>query len=644
MKTSINTLKSLLMGLALVATTSMSLTSCMDDLDEGLYANDFAAENIVIDDIDTTLLNFYKNWRNYTDLDYRITAGKNANINNTGSPWIKKNSTNNRIPRELLDDLVEDPAWEVVYSGFENMSATGLPYIIFYNELTGIARVLYFSEKNADGNQMLFAVVAGNKNAAWNHAMNYGVPTCATQTAKCINPYSSNSLCDTFTTLVRPYNQGDNDLGDNLPFEKGWYAFDLDMSSYSKDDFPSFRIFGISENTSTINLFSDLQLSSTGSINKTEHHAATSSAFGNFTSFKGIVKGVTHIANSYVKPVMKLVSSQGTDLGSYLSIGKSAIADITTKEKQAYTDTTLWGNISMTTTGTITTSGTIQEKKSSNVPQLEVNKDVVNPFCHFGQGIWNISEKPVIYISDVMLSSKEDNYFQYFLDPTSIKVEINSSILKKAKNIHVASYVCTYPTAELGYSDAYSSAIYGNVSRLDCTYNRLKFNSIKSESEEKYRLSCLGENGSKFYKPADIVSGEIKSNLIFNGTLTQDSVMIAPRIGFTSWTTPTPHIYGDMPDLVVVVNLTFDYTDANGNQHTCLYTKRFLPEYKKVSFNTYHDKAQSLLEKVYFEDYSVSLSDGKRLEYVLPELTLGHIAKELGIDVLVSAKKKARRQ
>ena len=643
MKTSINTLKSLLMGLALVATTSMSLTSCMDDLDEGLYANDFTAENMVIGDIDPALLNFYKNWRTAESINFRVTESNVINVKNTGTPWVKGNTTNNRIPKDLLDELVEDPSWQIAYSGFENKNATDEPYLIFYNEATGIARVLYFSLDIPSGNQMLFVVQAENKNAVWNHAMTYGVPDCSTQTALCVNPYSTNSLSDKFTAFVKPYNQNENDLNTTLPFDTGWYAFDLDMSSYSGEtinnqSFPDFHIFALSGNTANFNMTSDMEASSSGELKQIVRTAATSSAFGNFSSFKGILKTATHVYSSYIKPVVKIVSSGGTDVKSYVALGKSAVSDITTKAKPAGVDTTLWGNFNMSTTGRIESSGTISESKPSGVPQLSIDKNAINPYCHFGQGIWNISEKPVIYTASGLDKDGSLYYLPYFLDPTSIKVEINPYILEKAENIHVTSYAVAYPQKELGHTDSYAQAIYGQSDRANY---RMDGYVIQETSGKNFNLNCLEENGN-VYKV---------NNRLFKGTLTQDGVMIEPRIGLETSSTISYdgateikyYSYKDiMPDLVIVVNLSYDIKIGD-NVETFFYSKRFLPQIKKLGNENFKNTAYNILERAYFDDYSV-LSDGKYIDYVLPELSLGRVTKELGVDIDVKTKKMMRRK
>ena len=645
MKTSINTLKSLLMGLALVATTSMSLTSCMDDLDEGLYANDFAAENMVIGDIDPALLNFYKNWRTAESINFRVTESNVINVKNTGTPWVKGNTTNNRIPKDLLDELVEDPSWEIAYSGFENKNATDEPYLIFYNEATGIARVLYLSLNAPTGNQMLFVVQAENKNAAWNHAMAYGVPACATQTARCINPFSESNLSDKFTAYVKPYNQDENDLNTALPFDTGWYAFDLDMSSYSGEtinggSFPDFHIFALGSNSMDINISGDMNASSSADINQIVRTAATSTAFGNFSSFKGILKTATHVYSNYIKPVVKIVSSGGTDVKSYVALGKTAVSDITTKAKPASADTTLWGNFSMSTTGRIESSGTISESKPSGVPQLNINKNVINPNCHFGQGIWNISEKPVIYTA---LGMENDNgaawpqyYLPYFLDPTSIKVEINPYILAKAENIHVTSYACAYPKEEIGYTDMFAQAIYGQSDRAN--YNTGTY-CMQDVYGKNFNLKCLEENGY-IYK----VKVNDNVNRIYKGTLTEDDVMIEPRIGWDySHNYSAPRLM-ELPDLFIVVNLSYDIKNADGKVETFFYSKRFLPEIKKISDEKFMCSGYDILERAYFDDYSALLPGGKYIDYVLPELSLGRLAKELDVDIDVKTKKMMRRK
>ncbi len=642
MKTSINTLKSLLMGLALVATTSMSLTSCMDDLDEGLYANDFAAENMVIGDIDPALLNFYKNWRTAESINFRVTESNVINVKNTGTPWVKGNTTNNRIPKDLLDELVEDPSWEVAYSGFENKNATDEPYLIFYNEATGIARVLYFSLDIPSGNQMLFVVQAENKNAVWNHAMTYGVPDCSTQTALCVNPYSTNSLSDKFTAFVKPYNQNENDLNTTLPFDTGWYAFDLDMSSYSGEtinnqSFPDFHIFALSGNTANFNMTSDMEASSSGELKQIVRTAATSSAFGNFSSFKGILKTATHVYSSYIKPVVKIVSSGGTDVKSYVALGKSAVSDITTKAKPAGVDTTLWGNFNMSTTGRIESSGTISESKPSGVPQLSIDKNAINPNCHFGQGIWNISEKPVIYTATATHNCGGGRYYlPYFLDPTSIKVEINPYILKKAENIHVTSYAVAYPQKELGHTDLYAEAIYGQSDRAN--YEVSNYKSLFTTGDNNFKLECLEENG---YTYRIKYNDDSDRQRLFTGTLTEDGVMIEPRIGWYNKYYCAPD--GEkMPDLVIVVNLSYDIKIGD-TVETFFYSKRFLPQIKKLGNDKYKSTASNILERAYFDDYSV-LSDGKYIDYVLPELSLGRVTKELGVDIDVKTKKMMRRK
>ncbi|MBQ0165165.1 MAG: hypothetical protein KBS75_08215 [Bacteroidales bacterium] len=615
MKTSSISLKSLLMGFALAAATSVGLTSCMDDMDEGLYDNDFAAENMVISDVDTTLLNFYQNWRSCTKLTYQ-TEGR---IVSTGAPWADHVSVNSRIPDEILRGLKSDTLWHVAFSGFNNPDAYELPYIIFYNKMSGIARVLYFSTKSSESDQVFFVVQAQDRNSVWNHAMNYGVPDCATAGAKCVNYFidGNEKTCEKFCTFIRPYNDEDDMLAGQLTFEKGWYAFDMDMSSYNGGSFPNFKIFATGKSNMDVNLFSSMTASSKGDITQDIHHAAVSSAFGNFTSLSGILKSVTHVYNDYVKDGLKLVASKGTDVGSYLSIGKTLYTDITTKSKPASDEEKGWGHIVFTTTGTISSSGTISKNESTNVPCLSVNPDAaVNSSSLFGQGVWNIVDKPVVYVTDNI----QNGYLRYFLDPTSIKVKINPNLSKglgDIQNIHVTSFVCAYTADSLGHTDIYQTAIYGNAERVRLT----NVTSTTNKYTTNMHLKCLEENG---YTTSVKGCNSIK----LEGTPIDGNAMIEPLIKISD----TNSI--ELPDLVVVVNLSF-----NLNGQTYFYTKRFIPSYKKVSLPTYENKALDLLENVYFDDY-VMKYDGRSVEYVLPELSLGHLAQEFDTDMAAKIRKK----
>ncbi|MCQ2050357.1 MAG: hypothetical protein MJZ22_05080, partial [Candidatus Saccharibacteria bacterium] len=127
-------------------------------------------------------------------------------------------------------------------------------------------------------------------------------------------------------------------------------------------------------------------------------------------------------------------------------------------------------------------------------------------------------------------------------------------------------------------------------------------------------------------------------------TLTEDDVMIEPRIGWDYRHNYSAPRLMELPDLFIVVNLSYDIKNADGKVETFFYSKRFLPEIKKISDEKFMCSGYDILERAYFDDYSALLPGGKYIDYVLPELSLGRLAKELDVDIDVKTKKMMRRK
>ena len=142
--------------------------------------------------------------------------------------------------------------------------------------------------------------------------------------------------------------------------------------------------------------------------------------------------------------------------------------------------------------GEMVTQGTIGGERSTNIASPKISPKYFKSGTHFGQGVWNIQNHPVIYVlgdafwSDVknfLTYSKEDEtddsgkvirtYYKTvkdpgsinmrlvsFLDPTSIgNVLINSNVYDANALVEVNQSFGIYPGAQVGYTKGFRAGL-----------------------------------------------------------------------------------------------------------------------------------------------------------------------------------------
>ena len=479
--------------------------------------------------------------------------------------------------------------------------------------------------------------------------LGYSIPTSHDQIITHSNITGSNSSA--FFTYAAPYTI--SGIGGST-LTKGWGAIDIDMSAYPKDK-DLFLNSGeaISIECSTISdakislggtLTSDIKGSYSSAIS---NQASSSSGLSSTLSSLGGLLG--DVRNSALAAIEQhLTESKTNTLFYYAGVvcnAASFVYDTVVEElnegmslSEEAIDT-MPGKIQLTMAGNIDLNGYIRSRVQNNVSPLSVTTNVLKANgSHIGQGVWSLAEDPVIYVvKDHYIGSNDRLTFvvgdngEYktgsdvckglriitFLDPQSIKLNINPDVFPDVSDVNVTTFAGVYPEAEPGHTNAYrklmslgdapvvsivdhekmkSGALYRNTTNDDfCHYHKVPMNeAINTPIDEKAEYCGIvkqKDNLIKYY-------GRELRDANNNG----QAFMIDPQV-FFPFDSEKQRIYdSQMPDFVVCVYVTF----KSGGRHYA-FSKRFLPVYKAISGDEVKQKSEEI------KAYSNKCKEGKAI-------------------------------
>lgn len=585
------------------------------------------AEGVLMPSDDNSYDEFNKEWWKqtsikYTDKDY--PQGVDIEL-----PWSQARTT--QIPAALIDgvnpgDRVHpNEGWSMAYNLFS--ANPSKPYFMLYNKYSGVMRVFYYQIKDVNsGGEFSFAVTPGQTNThkfPFYHSLQYGIPVCneGIQNKNVLNILSNGE--SPFQQLITPY------VKDDVVLHSGWYCFDIDMSAYNpKQDSPFAKADVLSINCKTSSS-QQVTLAGTfdGNSNGTIKGTSTSSGKGK-TVMDDLKGGVTPVKN------MVDAIKKGETLKAIFNGGMTVynIYKLVTTDYDKETPAPEPPTIEQSFSGKISLSGYTYSATSNNAIGVEFYYNSFNQIKSLtGQGVWSLQENPVVYVVNDLLLGQDDYFaatvsndgyhmgaqdpekdnfrlFTYF-DPSSIKINLNTSLFKDIRNVKVSWVYGVYPNQQARRTDVYRSELLAlhidepifidrkdNVGKaynsLFSDYANMEYLGFPLEEEKIYltkvdtgtKAAIYHQKGGKYR-----YYGHPANNL----STTDDNFFVVDPIVFL----PCELIkenegdqYGkgmvydfQAPDFVVGVMLTFDFTDDNGNtSHTC-YSKRFLPEVRSIT-------------------------------------------------------------
>ena len=413
-------------------------------------------------------------------------------------PWYKGDVLTN-LPEGFCDDITPGNGWEWALNRCGSRSIVNNNFFALYNKYTGILRFFYYLPYGFNtGNDHVWQVTMTD-HLAQQSIWRYGIPHDKTIVDKAAIGQNGSG---TFMEYVTPWVDYRSDDGYITP-NAGWWAFDIDISAYRpyenyQDD--NIKVQMRSWSTSHVSLTSTINANLTGDIklDQTKTKTTVSSSKGLLASVGDAVK-LGKTAVSGVKDAMKGNYFGAVKSGFNFAKGGYNLYGAVTKEKKTTTTTdtlsNITGTINQTMTGTIDTEGTIR----GSAPTVGIAsptfflKDFDMQNTHIGQGTWNLKTSPVVYrmnyVTDKYWPDGLDNWYNftevisfkwgyaefYFLDPSSIEVELNPDVFPEDQIewMHVAALNGVRSSQKWNGTDAYRQAIgLSNTSNSHSIENR----------------------------------------------------------------------------------------------------------------------------------------------------------------------------
>lgn len=599
---------------------------------------------------------FLTNWESMEKVCIGINklSGSTYDTIWANTPWNRE-FISTSIPMDVARNVKKSDGWEMVFSTLGETSLNDANYFALYNKYLGLLRIFYYiTDATGSGSEVSFAVTMGSPSKTttkqpFYNMLGYSIPTSHDQIITHSNITGSNS--STFFTYAAPYTI--SGIGGST-LTKGWGAIDIDMSAYPKDK-DLFLNSGeaISIECSTISdakislggtLTSDIKGSYSSAIS---NQASSSGGLGSALSSLGGLLG--DVRNSALAGIEQALTGSKVNTAFYyagvICNTASFIYDYVMDElndgkslSEEAIDS-MPGKIQLTTAGKIDLNGYIRSRVQNNVSPLSVTTNVLKANgSHIGQGVWSLAEDPVVYVvkdhyiaSDKRVNLVVGDNGEYktgssvckglrmitFLDPESIKLNINPDVFPDVSDVNVTTFVGVYPEAEQGHTNAYrklmsledapvvslvdhnkvtSGSLYRNEKDdAACHYHRVLMkkliNPVIDESEDK---CCIMEQKGSYIK----YYGRPLRDEEGNG----QAFMIDPQVFFPF--NPDKQIVYDsqMPDFVVCVYVTFK---SGGRNYS--FSKRFLPVYKAISGDEVKKKSEEI------KAYSNKCKEGKAI-------------------------------
>ena len=440
---------------------------------------------------------------------------------------------------DYVAGLSKKNGWEMVFSILNDAAARGVRYFGLYNRYLGTLRVFCYVDDPGDTqNEAAFEVrmgLEGNNRYPFYNGLAFSIPTCHSVANNnlnlSVNLIDAEACCNTFHDVVSPYSES---ISKSL--KKGWNIFDINCSGYVpnnswRQDNAKARLYinCVTQTNMAVSLSGKINAGINGTYRAQEviQHGGVSGCAGAISLIKtvgNIAGGVAGAgAGDYAKKIMDQRSfeagGQGGPTGwnSFMMGLKSYAGYVSTATPIASgilsaldTKTAAWydtvpGKINLTMNGTVDLKGTIKGYNSNKVGSIMVTKKNIEAVNgndgYFGRGIISLAEDPVICVAkeDIMAEVENFNltststpgkyqssdFASYgarlitFLDPTSIKLNLNTEVYGGVKGVCVSATYSVFPKGSYGYTLPYCRALSLDRPTIDMSQGgktgRIKF-------------------------------------------------------------------------------------------------------------------------------------------------------------------------
>ena len=451
-------------------------------------------------------------------------------------PWASNALPSEWLPEGEAESMVAlKDQWELVFNLTGIPSRPNCNYFALYNKYMGKLRIFYYIDKDqmpsGDGNDHLWSLYFSDKYAEY-PVFHYGIPynVGVSGTYKQLIG-SPNIQYMTSARTSQMTRQG------KVTPRVGWWAYDIDMSQLRPTSLgaqngyitPGLLLF----NQDNVFLNSIVDGNIDGSISgKINLNALMPTSmdtaglvFSDIFTFLNATTGswgVGSLATGVLDGKDGFIPGaifQGIASGVFSTvlniIEQNAYDDPADEEELGAVELTA----KLRLNAKMVTQGTIGGERSSTVPSPKVSSEYFKEGTHFGQGVWNISDHPVIYVlSDAFWSSKKQfityvkgeekdaagnvvrTYYTLsdkpsdlgvrlisFFDPTSIgSIVLNRDVYSSPSSIDVTQTYGTYPGSDYGFTAGYRAGLGVSAQTVPISYTPF------STKDKK--------NGFQFYK------------------------------------------------------------------------------------------------------------------------------------------------
>ena len=422
-------------------------------------------------------------------------------------PWAQ-----DALPQEWLPEdeaqcmVINKDQWELVFNLTGIESRPNYNYFGMYNKYSGQLRIFYYMDEAhmpaSDANDHMWSLNFSDDLAEY-PIFRYGVPynVSISMAYKQAVGYPNIQYMTSATTSQMSHQ------GKVIP-RIGWWAYDIDMSQLrpktlaSRGGYitPGMLLFAQDNVFLNSIMHGDIEGSISGKIDLygllpakvNKAGLAFTDIFGIASSFCGAGGMSALFAGSATNKAGPLAQGgilAGLTMGGMMAsqINPGSIDD---DDKENLGKIQLQAQLNLN--AEMETQGTIGGERSTNIASPKISSKYFKAGTHFGEGVWNIQNPPVIYVLGDAFWSDAKNFLAYakgeeldasgkvirtyyktlkdpglvnmrmvsFMDPTSIgNVLLNNNVYDANAPVEVNQSFGVYPGASVGYTKGYREGL-----------------------------------------------------------------------------------------------------------------------------------------------------------------------------------------
>ena len=374
----------------------------------------------------------------YTGKDYDVADVIYRGYIKVPLPWNDSDRQSN-LPMNFCDDITPENGWELVMNRCGSSAIANENFFALYNKYLGILRMFYYMPaKSGDGNDHYWCVRL-NGDMVYRSPMIYSMPQDVTITKPETFGLEGVSQSDKLYMSITPWTEVDLTTDGIVP-RQGWWAFDLDLSTYRPDvDLTDnlIKMWVDETTTSNVSLVTALQGSIDGSLKgdinlQAQFQKGNKAAKVCGTVFKAL-KGAADIGAGIASFIGKDPAGGIANIGNALG----TIGDICTEygqDKLTGFKGTMNATINLALTANASTEGTIKAyTKVDEIvsSEMSIGKNFKLKGTGLGKGVWSLKSSPKIYMTNVMTTESlatRPYGCVWFFDPSSIEVDLNPEV------------------------------------------------------------------------------------------------------------------------------------------------------------------------------------------------------------------------